>query len=241
MTLEYGERLDLEDAPPRLVAEHLARYAYAARFVRGRRVLDVATGTGYGGRILLDGGARLVVGAEIDADTIRRALRDRRTGQLLVVADATQLPIRTASLDCAVSIETIEHLPDAERAVAEIARALVPGSPFVVTTPNRLSSEIPHENPYHVREFDATELINLLTHAFTIDGVGGQYLASSGLRHAGRRWLAGSRSAQLARATLPGWLRTRGGRTLAGAADVIEVADLVRARPATLVVVAIRH
>lgn len=99
-------------------------------------------------------GARFVVETKIDVNAIERAARNRMRDQLLVMADAARLRLRTASLQVAVSIETLEHVPDPERVVFEIARVLVPGSPFIVTTPNRLSSEIPHDNPYHVREFD---------------------------------------------------------------------------------------
>ena len=35
-----------------LMRDHIARYEYVSRFCRGKRVLDVATGSGYGAAIL---------------------------------------------------------------------------------------------------------------------------------------------------------------------------------------------
>src|SRR2546422_853772 len=45
--------------------EHLQRYAYAATFVKGKRVLDLASGEGYGSRILANS-ASSVVGVDFD-------------------------------------------------------------------------------------------------------------------------------------------------------------------------------
>ena len=42
------ERVVEGEAPAKLWAEHQARYAFAAQQVAGRRVLDVACGSGYG-------------------------------------------------------------------------------------------------------------------------------------------------------------------------------------------------
>jgi SAM-dependent methyltransferase len=78
------------------------------------------------------------------------------------------LPFPDASFASAVSIQSIEHVPDPERALAEIARVLVRGGVAVIVTPNRLTFGRPDEiiDPYHYVEFDAGELHALCFDAF---------------------------------------------------------------------------
>src|SRR5438034_11094846 len=48
--------------------EHLHRYAFATQFVRNKRVLDLASGEGYGSNLLAKT-AKQVVGVDIDEQT----------------------------------------------------------------------------------------------------------------------------------------------------------------------------
>jgi SAM-dependent methyltransferase len=68
-----------------------------------------------------------------------------------------------------VSFETLEHVPDARAMVLEIRRVLKPGGRLVLSTPNRAfgPSERHTNNPFHVKEFTAAELHDLLAEAFT--------------------------------------------------------------------------
>ena len=50
-----GERMIPEISDEFTFWEHAYRYAFASRFVAGKRVLDVACGEGYGGAALLKG------------------------------------------------------------------------------------------------------------------------------------------------------------------------------------------
>ena len=52
--------------------EHLHRYAFAAQFVKGKKVLDLASGEGYGS-YMLSKEAELVIGIEIDERTVKHA------------------------------------------------------------------------------------------------------------------------------------------------------------------------
>jgi SAM-dependent methyltransferase len=93
-----------------------------------------------------------------------------------VRADALQLPLADASVEVVVSMETIEHVPDAARLVAEFRRVLAPSGTLVVSTPNRaFGPERLHTgNPFHVREFTADELAAVLGSAFGAVCVYGQ-------------------------------------------------------------------
>ena len=65
-------------------------------------------------------------------------------------------PSRPASFDGAIAVHSIEHVPDPERALAEIARVLKPGATAVLVTPNRLTFARADEiiDPYHYVEYD---------------------------------------------------------------------------------------
>src|SRR5205807_236795 len=52
-----------------VVYEHFHRYAWAANLLKGRRVLDLASGEGFGAAILAEQ-AESVVGIEIDEQTV---------------------------------------------------------------------------------------------------------------------------------------------------------------------------
>lgn len=56
------------------------------------------------------------------------------------VADIQNIPHEAATFDTVVSCETIEHVPNPKRAIAEMARVLKPGGRLFVTTPNYLST-----------------------------------------------------------------------------------------------------
>lgn len=160
---------------------HYGRYRFAAGFVQGGRVVDVACGEGYGADLLAAAGAARVVGVDLDEATIRAAAaRYRRPGLTFRVADAAATAEADAACDLVVSFETIEHVADAAAFVAEIARILRPGGLFVVSTPNRLVTG--QHNPYHTREFALGELVAMLAPAFEIVGLFGQMPVTLGVR-----------------------------------------------------------
>lgn len=149
------ERLDPEDAAEVSLQEHLARYRFARERARGR-VLDVACGTGYGT-------ARLrAIGVDLSVETLRRAIR--RYSASYVAADAHWLPFGRV-FDTVVSFETLEHLEDPERFVAECARVLRSPGLLILSTPNR-ELWSPHSvRPFfraHRREFNRQELLEVL-------------------------------------------------------------------------------
>lgn len=150
-----------EDAHARIFWEHVGRYRFARRFVRGRRVLDVACGEGYGAAGLAKAGAAGVIGVDISPGVCENARRkyglDARAG------NAQDIPLPDRSVDVVVSFETIEHVDDPDAFVRECARVLAPPGVLVVSTPNRpVYSADGARNPFHVKEFDEREFRELL-------------------------------------------------------------------------------
>jgi SAM-dependent methyltransferase len=78
------------------------------------------------------------------------------------------LPFADRSFASVLSVQSIEHVPDPERVLAEVARVLEPRGVAVFVTPNRLTFGRPDEviDPYHYVEYDAEELRALCVPVF---------------------------------------------------------------------------
>lgn len=149
------ERLVPTEAVEASLQEHLARYRFAREHARGR-TLDVACGTGYGTAML---GA---TGVDLSLDALRYAGKHHPAAYL--AADAARLPFGRV-FDTVVSFETIEHVADPVRFVAECARVLRPGGAFLVSTPNRELWSPRSATPlqrHHVKEFTRKEFLEVL-------------------------------------------------------------------------------
>lgn len=107
----------------------------------GTAVLDVGCGNGAYTERLADHFAR-VVGVEVEEERLaefrgRVAARPDADRFELRLQSAEALEDADATFDAIVAIETLEHVVDADAAVAEISRVLRPGGYLYVTVPNR--------------------------------------------------------------------------------------------------------
>ncbi len=169
--LEFtGERF-LPSCSGEIAYEHWHRYAFARRFVEGKRVLDVACGEGYG-TALLGAVAATAIGIDIDVATIERARAAYGDGKRVrfIASSCTGLPLPSASIDVVVSFETIEHLVAADQLamLIEFARVLTPDGLLVISSPNkRLYSDArSYVNKYHLQELYRDDFGRLLTRRF---------------------------------------------------------------------------
>jgi SAM-dependent methyltransferase len=169
--LEFtGERVIPGKVNPDLWNEHRSRYFFAARLCRGKRVLDLGCGAGYGAAELAAHAAHVVA-----VDSSRDAIAYGRTNFLrpnlsFVLASASQPPFPPASFDVVVAFELIEHLQDWERVLAQVRFLLRDTGHFIVSTPNKLyyaeSRRLSGPNPFHVREFEFAEFRDALSAIF---------------------------------------------------------------------------
>jgi SAM-dependent methyltransferase len=162
MSVEFtGERVIPGRVDADLLNEHLARYAFAARLARGKRVLDAGCGAGYGAAELAES-ALSVVGADIAAEAVAFARAHYRLPYLeFEQASCTALPPPDAAFDLVVGFEVIEHLPGWRDFLLEARRVLAPTGQFIVSTPNKLyyaeSRRRAGANPFHAHEFEFDE------------------------------------------------------------------------------------
>jgi len=161
-----GERF-LPGVTGEIACEHWHRYAFAQRFVEGKRVLDAACGEGYG-TALLARAARSVVGVDIDAAVVEAARNAyaAATNLSFEAGSVTALPLADASVDIVVSFETIEHLDadDQPAMLAEFARVLAADGLLLLSSPNkfRYSDQRQYRNPFHRHELYRADLEALL-------------------------------------------------------------------------------
>jgi 2-polyprenyl-3-methyl-5-hydroxy-6-metoxy-1,4-benzoquinol methylase len=146
---------------------HSARYELACAHSSGRRVADIACGTGYGCRVLREqGAARFVVGVDICPESIEYA-RDVHgpSGVEYRCRSADSTDLETGSFDCVVSFETIEHVSDDRALLEEFRRLLRPDGLLVCSTPNAWPLDIA---PHHVRVYDRASFLAALDPCFEL-------------------------------------------------------------------------
>ena len=81
----------------------------------------------------------LPVGIDVSLPTVLQAREITwNRAPLFAAGDVRQIPFRSDTFDVVYSMGTIEHMPDYERAVAEIFRVLKPGGTAIVGVPNKL-------------------------------------------------------------------------------------------------------
>lgn len=148
---------------------HLVAYEKAADIFASGEILDLGCNTGYGSKILS------VHGKVSGVDVSEKAISTARTlhgssGIDFQVIDGESLPFENGRFDLIVSFQVIEHIVDYQKYLGEIKRVLSPNGIVAFTTPNaklRLDEGMKPWNPFHVREFDVSNLESLLRSSFT--------------------------------------------------------------------------
>ena len=101
----------------------------------------------------------------VDASEEAIAYARRRYGSPNVefaVMDAAALAFEPGSFDTVCAFEAIEHLPDREATLREIARVLRPDGAFLASTPRMDRTVLQPENPWHHVEYSREDFERLL-------------------------------------------------------------------------------
>ena len=180
---ERGLHMDMARETGRRSDGHIIRYHFAAEFVReGDHVLDLACGLGYGSHLLW----RTTAAAKVTGGDNSKYAIDYATAFYAGSAPGGELSFREAdahdlswladaSVDCVVTFETLEHIPEPEKFLDEIARVLKPGGRIVASVPNRWVDETGDDpNPHHLHVYDRDRLTREIGDRLLVEMVAGQ-------------------------------------------------------------------
>lgn len=138
-------------------------YHAIAPHLKGKAVLDIGCGTGFGA-VQLAAFATRVHGTDIDADAIAFC-QSSWPGERLDFSVSDILVARPWSFDAVVMIEVLEHVVDRGLALQNIRSLLNPGGVFYVSARNALADL--RRNDLHEDEKTATELFAELSPLFS--------------------------------------------------------------------------
>lgn len=162
-----GERLETNFFHETSI-EHLHRYAAMLELARGKKVLDIACGEGYGAK-LLSRLAEHVTGIDIDKKTIEKAsLKYRMPNIEFHCASALEIPAADNKFDLIACFETIEHLDDHDKLLNELKRVLKPEGILMISTPEKANytDTTKYNNPFHKKELYGYEFKQLINRHF---------------------------------------------------------------------------
>lgn len=165
-----GERCVPWTDDVQVIYEHYHRYAVAADLVRNKRVLDLASGEGFGAALLATRAAE-VVGVDIDPDTVEHAVRNYGSEtvrfQVASITDPEALADEEP-FDVIVCFEAIEHVADQAAVLRLIRSRLTEAGLVLISTPDTTIYHEQHgnNNPFHVKELSAAEFRSLLSGSF---------------------------------------------------------------------------
>lgn len=177
-----GERV-LPDDPKlrRTYLQSLVAYKFAQKYCKGKRVLDLCCGEGYGSS-LLSRGSKEVISLDYNFEAIRSAKNKYKSFKNLkfINADFMKTLPKIDNFDVIVSYQAIEHFEDLNRYLKQVRSLLKKNGLFLVSTPNK-SKTFYGFNPYHYYDFTSSDFKNLLKSNFkkvSLYGVFGDKLAS---------------------------------------------------------------
>lgn len=147
----------------KMYQEHSARYLFASQLVKGRSVLDVGCGVGYGAWILAERGATRVVAFDLAEDAIQHARHHYAHPAVSFEVESAEAFDFNDQFDVVTCFELIEHVNDYVAVFERIVRALKPDGIVVMSTPRALEVKRTH---FHTKEFSLIEFKQLFSKYF---------------------------------------------------------------------------
>jgi FkbM family methyltransferase len=148
---------------------HFHRYLAASSIVTGKKVLDIASGEGFGAWFLAQRAAH-VIGVDISQESVAHASERYRHPRLeFRQGDCRAIPLEDDSVDVVVSFETLEHIREHNEFIAEIRRVMKPGGVLLISTPEIVGYAAGRTQPneYHALELSREDFAALLQSQFS--------------------------------------------------------------------------
>lgn len=132
-------RKNLRELPAFLALLRAVEHGLIAGVEFEEPVLDLGCGDGYFGSIAF--ATPPDVGMDLGSKSVMDARRRKGTYQAVVQASAENLPFANGCFGSVISNSVLEHIPQYQKAVQEIARVLRPGSLLFFTVPSEYFRE----------------------------------------------------------------------------------------------------
>jgi SAM-dependent methyltransferase len=181
------ERANTFVSPEQITRIH-SRYGWAREYAVGKKVLEIACGTGQG--IGCYGGvARAVVGLDVSAPMLATARRNFARDVRFLESDGTLQCVAGEQYDLIILFEALYYFPAFERVLDDIRLLLSPGGTLLLCSSNR-SLEDFTPSPLSTRYYDVPEMTRLLQErGFEVDAYGSCAVSDHGMRGACLRFL----------------------------------------------------
>ncbi len=167
-----AERIIPDDHDPRdaladeILRSHIERYEFAAMNAMPGRVLDIACGVGYGTWVLVDSNDKILsaVGVDNSPEAIAYAKGRYDCSRIEYKLHDAMTYTDDKGFDTIVSLETIEHMAEPARFLANISSLLNPGGVIICSAPITPSRD---GNPFHLTDFTEESILQLFAeHGF---------------------------------------------------------------------------
>jgi ubiquinone/menaquinone biosynthesis C-methylase UbiE len=160
--------------------EHWVRYTTFLSAARGKKILDIASGEGYGADLLASVAGH-VTGIDISSENVEHARAkycDERTNLCFSIGDASgDLSLPEKSFDLVTSFETFEHVLEQDKMLSNLEKVLKDDGVLLLSTPKpnlNVFTGKPN-NPHHTRELSLGEFLPLIQKYFKHVLVCGQF------------------------------------------------------------------
>lgn len=150
-------------------SEHIHRYLIGKEYAKNKVVLDIASGEGYGTKILTES-AQYVYGVDISSEAVDYARKKYSSlnNVEFIEGNCAAIPLPADSVDMVCSFETIEHHDQHHEMMEEILRVMKPDGVLMMSSPDKYvySDSVNYQNPFHVKELYDFEFESLIRSYF---------------------------------------------------------------------------
>ncbi|MCK5595537.1 class I SAM-dependent methyltransferase [bacterium] len=143
------------------------RYKSTNKFIKGKKVLDIPCGVGWGTSLLK--GATSVIGIDISKEAIDYAKKHyENDNRKFYIGDMQFIPLENNSIDVLICLEGFEHVTKdiGLDFIKESIRVLKQNGLLIMTCPVLNVEGKTTGNPYHLSEYPEYELIEILNKNF---------------------------------------------------------------------------
>jgi len=159
-----------------MIERHVKRYDWTlSKLNADDDVLELCCGSGYGSKMIAEK-CKKVLALDKSKDAIAYAKQHYKKDNLQYEPEDLSNPnfwkyALNLKFNAIVWIEAIEHFTDLQAVVMlqVLSKMLLPGGRIIISTPDKENSE--SKNEFHVKEYTAFELKNLIRRYFNIDEI----------------------------------------------------------------------